>query len=127
MRFWNEIARGRKHRRANDSAKDSRQNPGRDERRKIGRESAAKRAQSQSRIQRENGDAPIETVEKKSRRQPGETGAKGIGGNHKAKLARRNRENPHELRTQRHHDQKVDDVGELNRGEHSQHEPEPAR
>ena len=78
-------------------------------------ESAKKRSQSESGIEGQKSTLSVKAVEKKTGGDPRDTRAQSVGRNDDAKLCRRNREDPHVLRPERHDDDEINNRSEIDR------------
>lgn len=78
--------------------------------------------EDESGIEEEEGTAAVESIHEGCGDETGDAGDDGIDGDEAGEGGRRDIPDPHELRTEGHHDHEIHDVGELDRGE--QHEEE---
>ena len=84
---------------------------------KRGREGAGERGESEAGVEPEQGAFAVETVDKEAADKTGDGGGESVGGDEVAELGRRDVEHAHEAGTERHHDHKIHDVGELDGGQ----------
>lgn len=82
-------------------------------------ESAGEGGEAEAGVEKKDGMASIEAIEKRSRDETRDAGADRIGGNDGAELSGADTEDAHVLRAERHHDEEVEHGGELHDGEDS--------
>ena len=92
-------------------------------RRKVGASAHSSVASAKPCIQSQQDVPAVEPVNMQCTQQPGDRGADAVGGHQQGELRWRDGQQAHQLRTQRHQDHEVQDVGDLDRREREQQRP----